>query len=61
VLMYMQEPEEVSATSAPDGVGAIAGRGASATLVVPAAATLVLGLFPGVIVGAIEKASVLRW
>jgi NADH-quinone oxidoreductase subunit N len=61
VLMYMQEPEEVSATSAPDGVGTVAGRGASATLVVPAAATLVLGLFPGVIVGVIEKASVLRW
>jgi NADH-quinone oxidoreductase subunit N len=59
VLMYMQEPEEVSATSGPDGV--VAGRGASATLVVPAAATLVLGLFPGVIVGVIEKASVLRW
>jgi NADH-quinone oxidoreductase subunit N len=60
VLMYMQEPEEVSAR-APDGVGAVAVRGASATLVVPAAATLVLGLFPGVIVGVIEKASVLRW
>ena len=28
---------------------------------VPAAATLLLGVFPGVIVGVIEKASVLRW
>ena len=61
VLMYMQEPQEVSVTPALDGVGAVAGPGASATLVVPAAATLVLGLFPGVIVGVIEKASVLRW
>ena len=61
VLMYMQEPQEVFTTPALDGVGAVAGPGASATLVVPAAATLVLGLFPGVIVGVIEKASVLRW
>ena len=61
VLMYMQEPQEVSATPALDGVGAVAGGGMSATLVVPAAATLVLGLFPSVIVGVIEKASVLRW
>ena len=41
--------------------GAVVGRGAGAVLVVPAAATLVLGVFPGVIVGVIEKASVLRW
>ena len=32
-----------------------------AVLVVPAAATLLLGVFPGLIVGVIEKASVLRW
>ncbi len=61
VVMYMQEPKEVSATSvAPDGEVPV-GRGAGAVLVVPAAATLVLGVFPGVIVGVIEKASVLRW
>jgi NADH-quinone oxidoreductase subunit N len=56
VVMYMQEPAEEAATGidAPD-------RAAGVVLVVPAAATLLLGVFPGVIVGVIEKASVLRW
>jgi NADH-quinone oxidoreductase subunit N len=57
VVMYMQESEEVSASDAIEP----AGRAAGAVLVVPAAATLVLGVFPGVIVGVVEKASVLRW
>jgi NADH-quinone oxidoreductase subunit N len=54
VLMYMQEPEDASS----------AGQNrawAGAVLAVPAAATLLLGVFPGVIVGIIEEASVLRW
>ena len=59
VLMYMQEPEEVPATGIAEGDGAVAGG--AAVLAVPAAATLLLGVFPGVIVGVIEKASVLRW
>jgi NADH-quinone oxidoreductase subunit N len=57
VLMYMQEPEEVPATAIADEPRPASG----AVLVVPAAATLLLGVFPGVIVGVIEKASVLRW
>jgi len=61
VVMYMQEPEEVSASSLALDGEVLVGRGAGAVLVVPAAATLVLGVFPGVIVGVIEKASVLRW
>jgi NADH-quinone oxidoreductase subunit N len=61
VLMYMQEPEERPATAIVDRVGAVTSMGAGAVLVVPAAATLLLGMFPGVIVGIIEEASVLRW
>lgn len=57
VVMYMQEPEDV----APSDTIEPAARGVGAVLVVPAAATLLLGVFPGVIVGVIEKASVLRW
>ncbi len=57
VVMYMQEPEEAPASDTIE----LAGGAAGAVLIVPAAATLVLGLFPGVIVGVIEKASVLRW
>ena len=56
VLMYMQEPEESKATDADEPRSA-----SGAVLAVPAAATLFLGMFPGVIVGIIEKASVLRW
>ena len=59
VLMYMQEPEEVPATGMAEGDGAVAGD--AAVLAVPAAVTLLLGVFPGVIIGVIEKASVLRW
>jgi NADH-quinone oxidoreductase subunit N len=54
VLMYMQEPEGASSAGEPHAW-------AGAVLAVPAAATLLLGVFPGVIVGIIEEASVLRW
>jgi NADH-quinone oxidoreductase subunit N len=63
VLMYMQEPEEQPAAAIGEESPAVvgSGTGTQAVLVVPAAATLLLGVFPGVIVGVIEKASVLRW
>jgi NADH-quinone oxidoreductase subunit N len=63
VLMYMQEPEEVPAPATAEefGIGARIDAGPVAVLAVPAAATLLLGVFPGVIVGIIEEASVLRW
>jgi hypothetical protein len=51
----------VSAMAIADEAAVVAGTGSGAVLVVPAAATLLLGVFPGVIVGVIEKASVLRW
>jgi hypothetical protein len=63
VLMYMQEPEELAAPAMAEelGIGARIGAGTGAALAVPAAATLLLGVFPGVLVGIIEEASVLRW
>ncbi len=54
VLMYMQEP---AGEPAPEERGGIAG----AVLAVPAAATILLGIFPGLLVGIIREASVLRW
>jgi NADH-quinone oxidoreductase subunit N len=57
VVMYMQEPAELPADAIMDEPQPASG----AVLVVPAAATLLLGVFPGLIVGVIEKASVLRW
>jgi NADH-quinone oxidoreductase subunit N len=53
VLMYMQEPEDQPAAASSGPIGAV--------LAIPAAATLVLGIFPGLLVGIIEEASVLRW
>jgi NADH-quinone oxidoreductase subunit N len=53
VLMYMQEPQgsyEEDPSILPRVVIAI-----------PAILTLVLGIFPGVIVGILERASILRW
>ncbi len=53
VLMYMQEPYgdgEPDRTLAPRLV-----------LAIPAVVTLVLGVFPGLVVGFLDKASVLRW
>ena len=53
VLMYMREPEGEH-----DRDDAVLPRVA---LAVPAVLTLVLGVFPGLIVGILQKASVLRW
>jgi NADH-quinone oxidoreductase subunit N len=54
VLMYMQDPAE-------EGV-AVSGAGlAGPVLAVAAAATLVLGVFPSVIVDVIREAAVLTW
>jgi NADH-quinone oxidoreductase subunit N len=63
VLMYMQEPEDLAAPAMAEelGIGARIRAGTGAALAVPAAATLLLGVFPGVLVGIIEEASVLRW
>jgi NADH-quinone oxidoreductase subunit N len=71
VLMYMQEPEGAPAPIIAEGPRAAAMNGAmnsatdtaaiGAILAVPAAATLLLGVFPGLIVDIIREASVLRW
>jgi len=53
VLMYMQEP-----VGELDEDRAILPRVAIA---VPAALTLALGIFPGIVLGVLDKASVLRW
>ena len=54
VLMYMQEPADEPAPERPVGL-------AGPVLAVAAAATLALGVFPGLIVGVIREASVLTW
>jgi NADH-quinone oxidoreductase subunit N len=64
VLMYMQEPEGAPAPSIAGGpeAGAMSTSASTgAILAIPAAATLLLGVFPGLIVGIIREASVLRW
>jgi len=53
VLMYMQEPQGVQ-----DEDRTVLLRVA---LAIPAILTLVLGVFPGLLVGILEKASILRW
>jgi NADH:ubiquinone oxidoreductase subunit 2 (subunit N) len=53
VLMFMREPEE---DTEPDESWL-----PRAVLAVPAVAILVLGVFPGLIVGVLEEAAVLRW
>ncbi len=53
VLMYMQEPD---AEPGPDDTPWL-----RVLVAIPAAVTLVLGVFPGLITGLIEQASVLRW
>jgi NADH:ubiquinone oxidoreductase subunit 2 (subunit N) len=51
--MYMYEPEgDLTADVAPAPVAGVA---------VAAAVTLVLGVLPGLLVGLLDKASVLRW
>ncbi|HET9249831.1 MAG TPA: NADH-quinone oxidoreductase subunit N [Actinomycetota bacterium] len=57
VLMYMREPTDDVAPA----TGRMAGAPIGAILAIPAAATLLLGVFPGIVVGIIEEASVLRW
>jgi NADH-quinone oxidoreductase subunit N len=54
VLAYMYEPEE-SLAAAP------AAPGPALALVATAAVTLVLGIFPSLLLGPLETASVLRW
>ncbi len=53
VLMYMQEPQ-----GSLDEDRSLMPRVAIA---IPAILTLVLGIFPGLIVGILERASILRW
>jgi NADH-quinone oxidoreductase subunit N len=53
VLMYMQEPQ-----GSFEEDHALMPRVAIA---IPAILTLVLGIFPGLIVGILERASILRW
>jgi NADH-quinone oxidoreductase subunit N len=53
VLMFMREPEE---DTEPDD-----GWLPRVVLAVPAVAVLVFGVFPGLIVGILEEAAVLRW
>jgi NADH-quinone oxidoreductase subunit N len=53
VLMYMQEPETVTEEDP-----AVLPRVA---LAVPAVLTLVLGIFPQVVLGVLDKAAILRW
>jgi NADH-quinone oxidoreductase subunit N len=54
VLMYMEEPAGEPARLPAGGL-------AAAALAAPALATILLGLFPGLLVGIIREASVLRW
>ncbi|MGH2658295.1 MAG: NADH-quinone oxidoreductase subunit N, partial [Actinomycetota bacterium] len=53
VLMYMQEPQD---EAVPDS-----SLGPRAILAIPALLTLLFGVFPGIVLGLLEKASVLRW
>jgi NADH-quinone oxidoreductase subunit N len=53
VLMYMEEPEEREAVPA--------GAAPAWALAVTGAATLVLGVFPSLVLGSIGDAAVLRW
>ncbi|HEX5936515.1 MAG TPA: NADH-quinone oxidoreductase subunit N [Actinomycetota bacterium] len=54
VLMYMREPVA-------DAIAEPGGTSVGAILAIPAIATVLLGIFPGIVVGVIEEASVLRW
>ena len=58
VLMYMQEPSAATVERGePDGSAWLAGAG----LLVPAAVTLAIGVFPQIVLGILERASVLTW
>jgi NADH-quinone oxidoreductase subunit N len=54
VFMYMEEPAGEPARPEAGGL-------AGAALAAPALATILLGVFPGILVGIIREASVLRW
>jgi NADH-quinone oxidoreductase subunit N len=56
VLMYMEEPEEAEVREAVP-----AGAAPAWALAVTGAATLVLGVFPSLVLGSIGEAAVLRW
>ncbi len=53
VLMYMQEPQEAGPSD-----GSVLPK---LTLALPAALTLVFGVFPQLVLGVLEKAAILRW
>ena len=56
VLMYMEEPDEAEGREAVP-----AGAAPAWALAVTGAATLVLGVFPSLVLGSIGEAAVLRW
>lgn len=56
VMMYMQEPDTYGEVADPD-----VPRGTATLLLVPALLVLVLGVFPGLIWGFLQSASVLKW
>lgn len=56
VLMYMQEPAASEDVADPD-----VPRATSVAVVVPAVLVLVLGVFPGLVWGFLESASILKW
>jgi NADH-quinone oxidoreductase subunit N len=53
VLMYMVPSEEAAELNAP--------LVARAAIAIPAALTLLLGVFPGLILGFLERAAIIRW
>jgi NADH-quinone oxidoreductase subunit N len=69
VLMYMQEPEGAPMIAEGPGTRAVDGAmgdtettvATGAILAIPAVATLLLGVFPGVIAEVIREAAVLTW
>jgi NADH-quinone oxidoreductase subunit N len=61
VLMYMQEPATEPAATGPEPAAAGPGWLAGAGLLAPAVLTLVIGVFPQLVLGLLEKASVLTW
>jgi NADH-quinone oxidoreductase subunit N len=61
VLMYMQEPAAEAADGADSAAAVDPAWLAAAGLVVPAVATLAIGVFPQIVLGLLQKASVLTW
>jgi len=56
VMMYMQEADAYGAVADPD-----VPKGTATLLLVPALLVLVLGVFPGLIWGFLQSASILKW